>query len=155
MFAMTSSFLSLLLVLLAFQVTASTVFENPNAESPQLVPREISCQEFATIANLSIIGGNSTFRAAFIKSSPQGTLQSENLLTNAQNQFVQLNLINDTALNQTCGNLTAIAIAEAPKNFSKGIIGPFSISGGTRLGSGNGFVTMITAAVVGAAVFAL
>lgn len=157
MSALWSSFFSLLLALLTCQIAVAAVLENPIADTWQLAPRQadISCQEYATIANLSTIAANSTFRAAFIKASPEGTVQSENILTNAQNQAANMHLINDTALNQQCGNLTDIAMKEAPKNFSKGTVGPFQINEGIRLGSGGAITAMMTAAMVGAVMLTL
>ena len=147
-----SHFTFLLAALFASQVAAAVLDGPISARQNQ---SQISCQEYATLANLSVIAGNSTFRGAFIQASPDGTEKSESILTNALNEFTDLHLINDTALNDQCGNLTMTAIAGAPANFSEGLIGPFHIGMGVRLGSGAGSTAMVTAAMVGAAMLLL
>lgn len=79
------------------------------------------------IANLSVIGANSTYRAAFLESSPQGTLGNAALLNKAIADNTNLAL--DTALNQACGNSTAIAITEAANNFTRNIVAQFTFVG--------------------------
>jgi hypothetical protein len=146
----------LLLALFAFQVAASGA---PSAASVDLSARQssnVSCEEYATLANLSTIGGNFTFRGAFIQSDlGDGTLKAGAILDNAIAQFTTLALINDTTLNQQCGNLTAVAVAEAPKTFSEGIVGPFHIGAGISLGSGVGSTAAISAVLVAAAMLVL
>ena len=154
--SITSRVAYLLLALFALQISASAV-ENPQGDSLRLIARdtEISCEEYATLANLSTIGTNSTFRGAFLQASPDGSIQSSGILDNATAFFTNLHLINDTGLNDACGNLSAIAIAEAPKNFSEGIVGPFNIGAAASLGSGVGLTAIFTAAMVGAVVLSL
>ena len=160
-----SPFTYLLLFLFTFQITALATGSS-NANSPQLAPRQttttdgttttttLTCDEYASIANLSTIGTNSTFRAAFQQASPFGTDKSSGILDSATKKFKDLNLINDTALNTQCGNLTAVAIDQAPKNFSMGIVGPFTfkVNEGIRNGRGMGVALLVAVATVGAAV---
>jgi hypothetical protein len=124
----TRPFNYLLLALFAFQIAAAVV-GSPNEDSLRLAPRQgaVPCDEYATLANLSTIAMNSTFRAAFIQASRDGTLKSSAILDTAMMQFMSLNLVNDTATNQECGNLTAVAATEAPKNFTLGVVGPFQV----------------------------
>ncbi|MCJ1440865.1 MAG: hypothetical protein MMC23_001351 [Stictis urceolatum] len=149
----TSAITCLILALFACYATASAI-ERSSANGKPLAPRaaQISCSEYSTLANLTYIGLNSTFRAAFIQASRDGTVKSSAILDDAAKKYNQLKLINDTVLNdnKTCRNLSAVAIAEAPKNFSRGVVGPFKISEGIRHGAGIGFAAVLTSTMVGA-----
>jgi hypothetical protein len=151
----TSAFAYLLFALFTSQIRAF-VLEDGHAEillekrQPQ-----VSCDQYASIANLSIVAMNSTFRADFVQASRDGTLQSSAILDNALNQFMSEALMNDTTLNQQCGNLTLVAVNEAPKNFSEGIILDEHVGAAAALGGGVRLTAVITAAMVGAAVLSL
>lgn len=86
-----------------------------------------ACTQYSRVANLSVIGANSTYRAAFLESSPDGTLGNAALLNKAILDNVNLAL--DPALNQACGNSTAIAITEAANNFTKNVVAQFTFVG--------------------------
>lgn len=158
-----SPFTFLLLALFALQVTASVLAKPQLANRNFIAARQeedlqVSCEEYGRLVNLSTIGTNSTFRSAFIQASPDGTRHSGNILDEATAKYTELALINDTKLNDNktgCGNLTELAIAEAPANFTKGIVGPFSISAAARLGGGLGGSAVLTAALVGTALWLL
>lgn len=96
------------------------------------LPTIVSCQQYAFIANLSTISANSTYRAAWLRSAPVGTMQSAGLLNAAQKQLPLL--VNDATLNSQCGNSTAIAVAEAATNFTNNIVGPFAIQAPAGIG---------------------
>ena len=85
----------------------------------------VSCQEYARIANLTIIGKNSTYRAAFLRSGPFGTDTMSGMVDQAAPKLPALTM--DQTLNQQCGNSTAIAIVEAANNLTKGIVADFKI----------------------------
>ncbi|KAH8897874.1 hypothetical protein GQ53DRAFT_452660 [Thozetella sp. PMI_491] len=85
----------------------------------------LNCNAYSTIANLSTISANSTYRAAFMRSSTDGTYKSVTMLNNAQAALPALKF--NVALNQQCGNASEIALVEAENNFTKGIIGEFTI----------------------------
>ncbi|KAK1991569.1 hypothetical protein LX36DRAFT_663191 [Colletotrichum falcatum] len=76
----------------------------------------ISCGEYSRIANLSTVGANSTYRASFFAASPNGNQFNAEVLDTAIAKLPSL--IMDRALNEACGNLTALAIQEAANNFS-------------------------------------
>lgn len=97
------------IVLTARQASAST--------DPQ-------CINYSRTANLSTIALNSTYRSAFLQASPDGTMDNQFMLTAASKAVISL--ISDQNLNQACGNLTAIALTEAERNFSIGIVAQFS-----------------------------
>ena len=48
------------------------------------------------------------------------------ILNNAEKQITTM--VGDEELNTRCGNATAVAAVEAPKNFSMGIVGPFTLA---------------------------
>ena len=142
----------LLLALLFRAVSAIPTTENSfpiNLKIPALARRQAtppvpSCLSYATVANLSTIGTNSTFRAAFQQNSPWGTDHASGVLDGATKTL--LPLINNQALNQACGNLTAVAIQQAPVNFSQGIVGEFRIRKETQTGVNNGIDIVVIVA---------
>ncbi|CAN8097700.1 unnamed protein product [Discula destructiva] len=83
-----------------------------------------ACAQYSRIANLSVIGANSTYRSAFLEASPVGTLQNSAMM----NKAIQDNppLMLDPALNTACGNATEVAIAEAANNFSRNVVAEFA-----------------------------
>lgn len=89
------------------------------------IPTVVSCEEYARIANLTIIGLNSTYRAAFLRSGPFGTDTMSGMVDQAAAKLPPLTM--DPTLNQQCGNSTAIALVEAANNLTKGIVADFQI----------------------------
>lgn len=150
-----SFFASILLILSIFQATAFARDIFSIRSHLHLAPRaveSVTCLQYATVANLSTIGTNSTFRAAFQQASPFGTDKSSGILDGATKKLK--NYINNEALNSQCGNLTAVAIQQAPINFTQGIVGPFRIkvaNEGIRNQMGLTMVVLVTIAVSGAA----
>lgn len=152
-----TNIVSLLLALFAIQISASPSIYGKDA-SAALSRRDttITCSEYAMLANLSVIANNSTFRGAFIQAAPQGTSISEAFLSNISSVFSSLNLTFNQQLNAQCGNLTAVARAQAPKNFSMGIIGPFHVGAATALGAaGAAGSAVLSAAAVAFLMWAL
>lgn len=136
---------SLILLLSAFCSLALSI-EPLKVESLPLVTRqETSCLQYSTVANLSTIGTNSTFRAAFLQAGPWGTNQAQGILDGATKTL--LKLVDDPTVNQQCGNLTALAIQEAPNNFSQGIIGPFKVLKETMTPMNNGIDVLLVVGV--------
>lgn len=88
-------------------------------------PTVVSCEEYARIANLTIIGLNSTYRAAFLRSGPFGTDTMSGMVDQAAPKLPPLT--QDRTLNEQCGNFTAIALVEAANNLTKGIVADFQI----------------------------
>ncbi|KAK8016400.1 hypothetical protein PG993_014589 [Apiospora rasikravindrae] len=110
-----------------------------------LVPTVVSCAEYSRIANLTIIGKNSTYRAAFLRSGPFGTDQMSGMVDQAAVLLPPLTL--DKTLNAQCGNSTAIALAGAEANFTQGIVADFTIAEAPGIGV-EGFTTMIIVTVI-------
>ncbi|KAJ0125202.1 hypothetical protein N8I77_006182 [Diaporthe amygdali] len=126
----------LLLATLSAAVFASPASGITDAEGSVKVVRQFTgtilstqaaCLQYSQIANMSVIGGNSSYRTTFLEQSPVGTLANSAMLNKAI--LVAPNLTADAELNQACGNLTAIAIQEAATNFTKGIVAQFTFTG--------------------------
>ncbi|WYZ36938.1 hypothetical protein EsH8_II_000444 [Colletotrichum jinshuiense] len=84
----------------------------------------MSCGEYSRIANLSTVGANSTYRATFFEASPNGNQFNAEVLDTAIAKLPSV--IMDRALNEACGNLTALAIQEAANNFTLRTVLQFS-----------------------------
>lgn len=116
-----------LLVLSLFHVA---VFASPDKYLPIHVRQttgstaDPQCLDYSVTANLSTIGANSSYRAAFIQSSPQGTFQVAAVLNAAIAKLPALT--KNATLNKACGNLTTVAFVEAEKNYTKGVVAQFT-----------------------------
>ncbi|OHF00629.1 hypothetical protein CORC01_03946 [Colletotrichum orchidophilum] len=92
------------------------VVRQTNPTTPAAQSTIMSCGEYSRIANLSTVGANSTYRATFFEASPNGNQFNAEVLDTA---ILKLpSVIMDRALNEACGNLTALAIQEAANNFT-------------------------------------
>ncbi|OCL12805.1 hypothetical protein AOQ84DRAFT_360309 [Glonium stellatum] len=87
-------------------------------------PIDSECLTYSRTANLSTIGANSTYRSAFLQASNVGTLMNSRMLDAAIQKLPALT--RDAALNKACGNLTTIALTEAERNFTMGVVAQFS-----------------------------
>ncbi|KAK7723982.1 hypothetical protein SLS64_000315 [Diaporthe eres] len=127
----------LLLAALSASVLASPTSGSDAAEgSIKVVSRQFTetvlstqaaCLQYGMIANMSVVGGNSSYRTVFLEQSQTGTLANSAMLNKAI--LVAPNLTADVELNQACGNLTAIAIQEAALNFTQGKVAQFTFTG--------------------------
>jgi len=117
---------NLILLLSLFHVT---VLASPD-KYPAILVRQTSgstnpqCLDYSRTANLSTIGKNSTYRSAFLQSSPQGTNMVAGMLNAAIAKLPALTT--NATLNEACGNLTTVALTEAEKNFTKGVVAQFT-----------------------------
>ncbi|KAM0815908.1 putative ML-like domain-containing protein [Seiridium cardinale] len=118
----------ILLLLAALQVAAAADFvqvlaprQSPNANA-LINP---VCENYSKVANLSVIGLNSTYRAAFLRSAPMGTDAASSILDTESPKLMGMML--DKNLNAQCGNLSAIAFTEAANNLTKGIVADLTI----------------------------
>lgn len=128
-------------ILLLVAVFSASVFASPASGSDaegsiKVVSRQFTdtilstqaaCLQYSMIANMSVVGGNSSYRTVFLEQSQTGTLANSAMLNKAI--LVAPNLTADAQLNQACGNLTAIAIAEAATNFTQGKVAQFTFTG--------------------------
>lgn len=92
-----------------------------------ILSQQAACTQYSMIANMSVVGGNSSYRTVFLEKSQTGTLANSAMLNKAIS--VAPNLTADVELNQACGNLTAIAIQEAALNFTQGKVAQFTFTG--------------------------
>ncbi|RYP80007.1 hypothetical protein DL769_002676 [Monosporascus sp. CRB-8-3] len=95
--------------------------QSPNANAA-LLP---ACKEYAMVANLSTIGLNATYRAAFLRSSPLGTDAASSILDTQSPRLAAM--MADAALNEQCGNLAIVAAEGAAANFSAGTVAGMEI----------------------------
>ncbi|GKT56585.1 metal tolerance protein 3 protein [Colletotrichum tofieldiae] len=112
-------------ILLAVSVFVNAAFAKAvEVPGPAVVVRQttpaqptiMSCGEYSRIANLSTVGANSTYRATFFEASPNGNQFNAEVLDTAMAKLPSV--IMDRALNEACGNLTALALQEAANNFT-------------------------------------
>ncbi|KAI3397062.1 hypothetical protein diail_11298 [Diaporthe ilicicola] len=124
--------------ILLLATLAASVFASPTLDASEagvkIVSRQTftntilnqgaACLQYSMIANMSVVGGNSSYRTVFLQKSPVGTLSNSAMFNKAI--LVAPNLTADVELNQACGNLTAIAIQEAATNFTQGKVAQFA-----------------------------
>ncbi|KAJ9613275.1 hypothetical protein H2200_003217 [Cladophialophora chaetospira] len=110
-----------------------------------------SCAAYSRIANLSTVGANATYRAAYLAASPEGSDPARAPLDTAELQLPALTA--NKSLNAECRNLTTIAFKEAAVNFTNGIVLQFKIgavnSAGKTGQSVLGLVTILGMVVLG------
>ncbi|KAI0489735.1 hypothetical protein F4859DRAFT_509317 [Xylaria cf. heliscus] len=97
--------------------------QTPTATPAASLP--VSCEEYGRIANLSNIALNSTLRGAFLRSSSLGTFPAAAILD--VNPPKLMNLKFNVALNQQCGNFSALAVVEADRNLTAGTVAGMKI----------------------------
>jgi hypothetical protein len=147
-------------VVLGLSLFYTAVMAGAGAESAPLIavrqftttPTTAQCLDYSRIANLSTIGSNATLRAAYFKSSPAGTFSDATLLNNAMAKLPPMT--NNIALNNACGNLTAVAAVESERNYSRGIVAQFSGITGNPQAVRNGEELLVIFTVI-SAVFSL
>ncbi|GAW12144.1 hypothetical protein ANO14919_015020 [Xylariales sp. No.14919] len=99
--------------------------QSPAATPATPVALPVSCADYSRIANLSTIALNSTLRAAFLRSSSLGTFPAVAILDKESPKLMDLKL--NVALNEQCGNSSAIAIVEADRNLTAGTVAGMNI----------------------------
>ncbi|KAI1095032.1 hypothetical protein F5B19DRAFT_443108 [Rostrohypoxylon terebratum] len=122
MFRSSFKFLVLLLSICNIAVAQAEVLDalvprqSPSANAASLP----ICQNYARVANLSTVGLNSTYRAAFLRSSNLGTFDARAILDVESPKL--MGMMMDVQLNQQCGNLSQIAIEGAAANLTQGTV---------------------------------
>ncbi|ETI20920.1 hypothetical protein G647_07263 [Cladophialophora carrionii CBS 160.54] len=135
------------LLILFSLLTISTAFSLPQTESHSLATRQTNtsnplCLQYSTIANLSIVGSNATYRSAYLQASPEGGDPARAPLDSAMTELPDWQF--NKTINDECGNLTTVAFESAETNFTNGIVLQFKIGavnsavqlGGSVLGKG-------------------
>lgn len=140
-----------LIILLSVFATVTTALYNPiNILSRRQDSNDPACVNYATIANLTTVASNATYRSAYLAASPEGSDPARAPLDSAIPKLPALQF--DAALNEKCGNLTTIAFEGAEANFTNGIVLQFKINGAPlRIGAGAmgmaGLVAMVAVMV--------
>ncbi|KAI1502154.1 hypothetical protein F5X99DRAFT_168968 [Biscogniauxia marginata] len=130
MFLLALLFTPLALALAGGDVGAAAVLLTPR-QSPSandagaapvaaLDPTNPICMDYAMVANLTTVGLNSTYRAAFQRSAPMGTDAASGIMDGPAARLPAM--MADAGLNAQCGNLTAVAIAGAEANLTAGTV---------------------------------
>ncbi|KAF2204553.1 hypothetical protein GQ43DRAFT_437797 [Delitschia confertaspora ATCC 74209] len=116
------------LLLLSFSLihpTTADILLRQNTQNPTIPtnPNSPSCLLYAHIANLSTIASNSTYRSAYLQLSPSGSIAVARVLNSAALALPPM--MRNASLNLECGNWSEIAVVEAERNFTRGIVGEF------------------------------
>ena len=113
----------------------------------QQQPSQTNCAEYSTIANLSVVGSNATYRAAYLQASPEGTDPARAPLDDAIVKLPSFEF--STQINAECGNLTQVAIKGAAANFTQGQVLQFNVNSAVQIGGASALgMAVIMAAVV-------
>ena len=135
----TSLFTPLLLLLSIFNlVAASPSARNvmtPGQLNTDLEARQVSvtpsqqdlCLDYERTANISTAGKNGSYRTVVMQKANVGTLTSAAMMNAAMAKLPALTA--NKELNDRCGNWTQIALVEAEKNFTQGIVLQFTTEG--------------------------
>ncbi|KAH7068797.1 hypothetical protein BKA63DRAFT_95706 [Paraphoma chrysanthemicola] len=89
--------------------------------------QEQLCFDYEWTANMSTIGANGTYRTVLMQKANVGTIYSARMMDAAIKKLPALTA--NEQLNAECGNWTEIALAEAEKNFTQGIVAQFTTEG--------------------------
>lgn len=85
------------------------------------------CTDYEWTANMSTIGANGTYRTVLLQKSNVGTIYNARMMDAAIKKLPALTA--DVTLNMACGNKTQIALVEAEKNYTQGIVAQFDLVG--------------------------
>ncbi|KAJ4990306.1 hypothetical protein SVAN01_04188 [Stagonosporopsis vannaccii] len=85
------------------------------------------CLDYERTANMSTIGANGTYRTVLLQKSSTGTIYNARMMDAAIAKLPKLTT--DTILNNACGNWTEIALREAERNFTLGVVAQFTTEG--------------------------
>jgi hypothetical protein len=116
--------LILLLLSLLSLATAANLSARQVSATP--TPAEL-CLDYEWTANMSTIGANGSYRTVLLQKSNVGTIYNARMMDAAIRKLPALTA--DPMLNARCGNKTEIALAEAEKNFTMGIVAQFTTEG--------------------------
>ncbi|EMD69884.1 hypothetical protein COCSADRAFT_78005 [Bipolaris sorokiniana ND90Pr] len=135
----TSLFAPLFLLLSIFHLAACSPSARnvviPGRLNNDLDTRQVSvtpsqqelCLDYERTANLSTAGANGSYRTVVMQKANVGTLTSAALMNAAMAKLPTLTA--DRDLNARCGNWTEIALVEAERNFTQGIVLQFTTEG--------------------------
>lgn len=123
------------LVLLLSLFHLSAAVPDPSPSLAQVQVRQVSatpsqadlCLDYERTANMSTIGANGTYRTVLLQKSSTGTIYNARMMDAAIAKLPALTA--DATLNGACGNWTEIALREAEKNFTLGMVAQFTTEG--------------------------
>ncbi|KAK5193312.1 hypothetical protein LTR92_006681 [Exophiala xenobiotica] len=138
--------LLLFLSILATVIDGRTIYSPTNLLRARQ-QRTDQCAEYSTIANLSIVAANATYRAAYLQASTEGTDPTTAPLDAALAQLPNFQF--NTTVNKECGNLTEVAIEGAATNFTNGVVLQENINSAVQTGASAMGMAVIMAIVVG------
>jgi hypothetical protein len=153
----TSLFAPLFLLLSIFQLAASSPSARnvvaPGRLNTELESRQVSatpsqqelCLDYERTANVSTVGKNGSYRTVVMQKANVGTLTSAAMMNAAMAKLPALTA--DKDLNDRCGNWTEIALVEAEKNFTQGIVLQFTTEG-LPVGIRNGSEVIVIVALI-------
>ncbi|KAF1927874.1 uncharacterized protein M421DRAFT_421068 [Didymella exigua CBS 183.55] len=134
---LSSLFTSILLFLSLLHLSAAVPGPKPSVaqEQSQVEVRQVSatpsqadlCLDYERTANMSTIGANGTYRTVLLQKSSTGTIYNARMMDAAIRKLPVLTA--DKTLNTACGNWTEIALREAEKNFTMGVVAQFTTEG--------------------------
>jgi GH25 family lysozyme M1 (1,4-beta-N-acetylmuramidase) len=103
------------------------------------------CLDYEWTANMSTISANGSYRTVLLQKSNVGTIYNARMMDAAQKKLPTLTA--DPVLNAACGNKTEIALREAEKNFTMGIVAQFTTEG-LPVGIESGPLVIINVAII-------
>lgn len=126
----------LLLLLSLLHLSNAISVPGPKPSAPEVLSvRQVSatpsqadlCLDYERTANMSTIGANGTYRTVLLQKSNVGTIYNARMMDAAIKKLPPLTA--DANLNSACGNKTEIALREAERNFTMGIVAQFTTEG--------------------------
>ncbi|KAL6243122.1 hypothetical protein RBB50_010222 [Rhinocladiella similis] len=114
-------------------------------DTRQSAAQSPDCESYSRIANLSVVGANATYRAAYLAASSQGSDPARAPLDQAMLKLPDLQF--NATLNRECGNLTTVAFDGAESNFTNGIVLQFKVNAASSVGAG-AMVSAVVAAML-------
>ena len=108
-----------------FKAIRATTTQTTPQFTPGTSPNAPECLSYSRIANLSAVGLNATYRAAYLLASPEGSDPARAPLDTAELELPTLKF--NSSLNAECGNLTTLSTMMAATNFSMGVVLQFRI----------------------------
>lgn len=126
---------NILIFLSLLHFSAAIPSAKPSIAQVQVQVRQVSatpsqadlCLDYERTANMSTIGANGTYRTVLMQKSSTGTIFNARMMDAAIAKLPKLTA--DAILNTACGNWTEIALREAEKNFTLGVVAQFTTEG--------------------------
>ena len=141
---------SYLLLLVSIFTTFTTAIPTNALTARQQQSNLAICSQYSTIANLSTVGANATYRAAYLAASPEGSDPARAPLDAAIPELPSFKF--NKTINDECGNLTTLAFKAAAVNFTEGIVLQFKVgvvNAAVQMGASALGLAVVMAFVVG------